>query len=87
VLEDEELHANEEGTPQGGSISVLLSNVYLHYVLDLWFERVVSCFEQSFRPKLKFGGPGKTNMRKGLVIAVGFMALLTVAKAFVVPIG
>ena len=41
ILEDEELHANEEGTPQGGSISVLLSNVYLHYVLDLWFERVV----------------------------------------------
>ena len=41
VLEDEELHPNEEGTPQGGSISVLLSNLYLHYVLDLWFERVV----------------------------------------------
>ncbi|HEX2715814.1 MAG TPA: group II intron reverse transcriptase/maturase [Candidatus Acidoferrales bacterium] len=41
VLEDEELHPSEEGTPQGGSISVLLSNVYLHYVLDLWFERVV----------------------------------------------
>ena len=41
ILEDEELHPNEEGTPQGGSISVLLSNVYLHYVLDLWFERVV----------------------------------------------
>jgi len=41
VLEDGELHPNEEGTPQGGSISVLLSNVYLHYVLDLWFERVV----------------------------------------------
>src|SRR2546425_1581876 len=41
ILEDGELHPNEEGTPQGGSISVLLSNVYLHYVLDLWFERVV----------------------------------------------
>ena len=41
VLEDGEIHPNEEGTPQGGSISVLLSNVYLHYVLDLWFERVV----------------------------------------------
>jgi group II intron reverse transcriptase/maturase len=41
VLEDGEVHPNEEGTPQGGSISVLLSNVYLHYVLDLWFERVV----------------------------------------------
>jgi group II intron reverse transcriptase/maturase len=41
ILEDGEIHPNEEGTPQGGSISVLLSNVYLHYVLDLWFERVV----------------------------------------------
>ena len=41
ILEDGELHTNEEGTPQGGSISVLLSNVYLHYVLDLWFDRVV----------------------------------------------
>ena len=41
ILEDGEVHPNEEGTPQGGSISVMLSNVYLHYVLDLWFERVV----------------------------------------------
>src|ERR1700751_3071378 len=46
ILEDGEIHANEEGTPQGGSISVLLSNVYLHYVLDLWFERVA-------KPRLK----------------------------------
>src|SRR6201982_372905 len=41
VLEDGEVHPSEEGTPQGGSVSVLLSNVYLHYVLDLWFEPVV----------------------------------------------
>src|SRR6201982_4306298 len=41
ILENGEVRANEEGTPQGGSISVLLSNAYLHYVLDLWFERVV----------------------------------------------
>lgn len=41
ILEDGELHPNEEGTPQGGSISVLLSNLYLHYVLDLWFEYIV----------------------------------------------
>jgi group II intron reverse transcriptase/maturase len=41
VLEDGELQESTEGTPQGGSISVLLSNLYLHYVLDLWFERVV----------------------------------------------
>ena len=41
VLEDGRLQESTEGTPQGSSISVLLSNLYLHYVLDLWFERVV----------------------------------------------
>lgn len=29
----------ETGTPQGGNLSPMLSNIFLHYVLDLWFER------------------------------------------------
>jgi len=41
VLEDGVIEPSEEGVPQGGSISVVLSNLYLHYVLDLWFERIV----------------------------------------------
>lgn len=41
ILEDGVLYPNEKGTPQGGSISVLLSNLYLHYVLDLWFAHIV----------------------------------------------
>jgi group II intron reverse transcriptase/maturase len=36
VLEDGKWHEVEEGTPQGGIISPLLANIYLHYVLDLW---------------------------------------------------
>lgn len=38
VLEDGEWRCQDEGTPQGGSISPLLANIYLHYVLDLWVE-------------------------------------------------
>ena len=31
----------EQGTPQGGNLSPMLSNIFLHYVLDLWFEKKV----------------------------------------------
>lgn len=39
VMEAGQYQQTEKGTPQGGSISPLLANIYLHYVLDLWFER------------------------------------------------
>jgi len=45
VLEAGELSFPDAGSPQGGVISPLLSNIYLHEVLDAWFERDV-------RPKL-----------------------------------
>jgi len=46
VLEDGSVTFPEAGTPQGGVVSPLLANVYLHYVLDVWFEREV-------KPRLK----------------------------------
>jgi len=45
VMEDGAIHYPQEGTPQGGVISPLISNIYLHEVLDLWFE-------QEVRPRL-----------------------------------
>jgi RNA-directed DNA polymerase len=46
VLEAGNLTFPDTGTPQGGVVSPLLANVYLHYVLDVWFEREV-------KPRLK----------------------------------
>lgn len=39
VMENGLVQVSDEGVPQGGNLSPLLSNVYLHYSLDLWFER------------------------------------------------
>jgi group II intron reverse transcriptase/maturase len=49
VMEDGAIHYPEAGTPQGGVISPLISNIYLHEVLDLWFE-------QEVRPRLQGEG-------------------------------
>lgn len=41
VMENGVVVRTEDGSPQGGPISPILANVYLHYVLDVWFERRV----------------------------------------------
>jgi RNA-directed DNA polymerase len=40
-MEAGKLFETDEGTPQGGNLSPMLSNIFLHYVLDLWFEKVI----------------------------------------------
>src|SRR5207244_10150705 len=39
VLENGTWTPSETGTPQGGSISPLAANLYMHYVFDLWVQR------------------------------------------------
>jgi RNA-directed DNA polymerase len=41
ILEGDSLTFPEKGSPQGGVISPLLANIFLHYVLDEWFEKEV----------------------------------------------
>ena len=45
-MENMKYHETDKGTPQGGLISPILANLYLHYVLDLFFEKYV-------KPRLK----------------------------------
>ena len=48
-MEGGEFVETEKGMPQGGNLSPMLSNIFLHYVLDLWFERKI-------RPQLRGEG-------------------------------
>ena len=46
VMEEGRLSRTDQGSPQGGVISPMLANIYLHYGIDLWFAKVI-------QPKLK----------------------------------
>lgn len=54
VMEEGRLIASERGTPQGGIISPLLANIYLHYILDLWFEKVVKKRQRGYAQLIRY---------------------------------
>jgi hypothetical protein len=40
---------SDQGTPQGGLVSPVLANIYLHYTLDIWFVRIPGHESQGFQ--------------------------------------
>jgi RNA-directed DNA polymerase len=52
--EDGQVIHPQTGTPQGGIVSPVLANIYLHYVLDLWFEHVVRVQNQGRCRMIRF---------------------------------
>lgn len=70
VLEGRELSYAEEGVPQGGVISPVLSNIYLHEALDKWFQDVVrprmkgKCFLVRYADDLVMGFEAEEDARK-----------------------
>jgi len=60
-MDSDLLVPTDRGTPQGGNLSPILSNIFLHYVLDLWFDKRVKrqvrggCFLVRYADDLLFG--------------------------------
>jgi len=54
VMETGKLYQTEAGTPQGGILSPILSNIYLHYILDLWVEKIVKRDTSGFIELLRY---------------------------------
>lgn len=54
VMEEGKFEATEIGTPQGGNLSPVLSNIFLHYVLDLWFEKKVKLTFEGYSRYCRF---------------------------------
>jgi len=54
VMEAGKLYQTEEGTPQGGILSPTLSNIYLHYILDLWMEKLIKRDMQGYVELLRY---------------------------------
>ena len=54
IQEDGHYRASDRGTPQGGVISPLLANIYLHYTLDLWFEKRIKTQSLGYARLIRF---------------------------------
>src|SRR4030042_984664 len=54
VMEEGRYIEVDKGTPQGGIISPLLANIYLHYILDKWFEKKVKTQQKGYAQLIRY---------------------------------
>lgn len=54
IMEEGKFIETDKGTPQGGVLSPILANIYLHCILDLWFERIVKKQLKGFAQLLRY---------------------------------
>jgi group II intron reverse transcriptase/maturase len=54
IMEEGNYKKTTEGTPQGGVLSPILANIYLHYVLDLWFEMKLKQTLQGYAQLIRY---------------------------------
>lgn len=54
VMEEGKFIETDKGTPQGGVLSPILANIYLHYILDLWFEKKIKKQLKGFAQLIRY---------------------------------
>ena len=54
IMEEGKFMETDKGTPQGGVLSPILANIYLHYILDLWFEKAVKKRLKGFAQLIRY---------------------------------
>ncbi|WP_265038281.1 group II intron reverse transcriptase/maturase [Wolbachia endosymbiont (group A) of Hylaeus communis] len=54
IVEAGNYEATKQGTPQGGIVSPVLANIYLHYVLDLWIEKKFKSRSRGYIQQIRF---------------------------------
>jgi len=54
VIEEGKRIPTDRGTPQGAVLSPVLANIYLHYIVDLWFEKVVKVQLKGFAQLVRY---------------------------------
>ncbi len=54
VLEDSVFYESKVGSPQGGVASPILANIFLHYVLDIWFEIVMKPLCSGYASQIRY---------------------------------
>ena len=54
IMEEGKYMVVDKGTPQGGVLSPLLANIYLHYILDLWFEKIVKKQQKGYAQLIRY---------------------------------
>jgi len=54
IMGDGRYEETDKGTPQGGVLSPILSNIYLHFVLDLWFERALKPSLKGYAEEIRY---------------------------------
>lgn len=54
VMEEGKYEETDKGTPQGGNLSPVLSNIFLHYILDLWFEQKIKAELKGYAEHIRY---------------------------------